>query len=82
MISYATPGEAIGLARRFGLVLRTIPRPRGITADVLEGRAGWFAWSTRRLIYLKRGRVVSWYEWQRPPEQQLELPFAADDPEA
>lgn len=81
MISFPTVNEAIGRAKRFGLKLHSVPSPAGITADVLEGRFGWLLWGFRRLIYLRRGRYVSWYEWRAGTEVQLELPFASEDAE-
>ena len=52
--------------------LHLVPAPAGITADVLEGRAGWFLQHRRRLIYLKRGRRVCWFQWV---ERQLQFTF-------
>ena len=60
-----------------GVILRTVPDPRGITSNILEGRAGILRHHGRRLIYLARFRSVTWWEWR---DHQPELPFPEPGP--
>lgn len=52
------------------MTLRGIPAPSRVVAAAVSGRAGEFFQHGRRLIYLKRGRRVCWFEWR---EAQLTL---------
>ena len=59
--------------------LYLVARPVGLPIGILAGRAGWLNWRGRRLVYLKRGQSVTWYEWRRPPDPVL--PFGENHAE-
>lgn len=68
-----TPTEALRPPGVIGWEFRVVASP-GIASRMLEGRAGTLLHGRgRKLIYLRKGRRVCWFEW-RQVEPMLPFP--------
>ena len=67
-----TPIEALRPPSNVGFRLCMVPAPGGLSSEHLTGRAGQLKHGRRRLVYLRRGRRVVWFEWQ---DGQVVFPF-------